>query len=90
MEKIYLSKSKYCRAIQCNKMLWLDKNKPEERDELDKQAVLDKGTKVGELAKQLIKDMPKEEQEKVRYGLLKYCELDTYSMAKVWEKLKKI
>lgn len=53
MEKMYLSKSKYCRAIQCNKMLWLDKNKPEERDELDKQAVLDNGTKVGELAKQL-------------------------------------
>ena len=53
MEKIYLSKSKYCRAIQCNKMLWLDKNKPEEREELDKQAVLDNGTKVGELAKQL-------------------------------------
>lgn len=53
MEKIYLSKSKYCRAIQCNKMFWLDKNKPEERDELDKQAVLDNGTKVGELAKQL-------------------------------------
>ena len=53
MEKIYLSKSKYCRAIQCNKMLWLDKNKPEEREKLDKQAVLDNGTKVGELAKQL-------------------------------------
>ena len=53
MEKIYLSKSKYCRAIQCNKMLWLDRNKPEEKDELDKQAVLDNGTKVGELAKQL-------------------------------------
>ncbi len=46
-----LSKSKYCRAIQCNKMLWLDKNKPEEKGEIDNQAVLDNGTKVGELAK---------------------------------------
>ena len=23
-----LSKSKYCKCIQCNKMLWLEKNKP--------------------------------------------------------------
>ena len=37
-----------------------------------------------------IKDMPKEEQEKARYVLLKYCELDTYAMVKVWEKLKEI
>ena len=37
-----------------------------------------------------IKDMSKEEQEKARYGLLKYCELDTYAMVKVWEKLKEV
>ena len=37
-----------------------------------------------------IRDMPKEEQEKVRNGLLKYCELDTYAMVKVREKLKEI
>ena len=30
MGKIHLSKSKYCRAVQCNKMLWLDKNMPKE------------------------------------------------------------
>ena len=51
MNEIHLSKSKYCRAIQCNKMLWLEKNKPEEKGEIDNQAVLDNGTKVGELAK---------------------------------------
>ena len=51
MNEIHLSKSKYCRAIQCNKMLWLEKNKPEEKGEMDNQAVLDNGTKVGELAK---------------------------------------
>ncbi len=34
-----------------------------------------------------IKDMPLEEQEKARHNLLKYCELDTYAMVKVWEKL---
>ena len=52
MNEIHLSKSKYCRAIQCNKMLWLEKNKPEEKGEMDNQAVLDNGTKVGELAKE--------------------------------------
>ncbi len=36
----------------------------------------------------LIKDMPLQEAEKTRKNLLKYCELDTYAMVKVWEKLK--
>lgn len=35
-----------------------------------------------------IQYMSKEEQEKARESLLKYCELDTYAMVKVWEKLK--
>ena len=34
-----------------------------------------------------IKDMSPEEQEKTRYNLLKYCELDTYAMVKVWKEL---
>ena len=34
-----------------------------------------------------IKDMPPEEQAKARHDLLKYCELDTYAMVKVWEEL---
>ncbi len=34
-----------------------------------------------------IKDMPQEEQETARWNLLRYCELDTYAMVKVWEKL---
>ncbi len=32
----------------------------------------------------------KEEREKVRESLLKYCELDTYAMVKIYEKLKEI
>ena len=51
MSEVHLSKSKYCRAVQCNKMLWLDKNMPEEKSEIDGQAVLETGIKVGELAK---------------------------------------
>ena len=37
----------------------------------------------------LIKDMPPEEQKITRQNLLKYCELDTYAMVKVWEELVK-
>ncbi len=36
-----------------------------------------------------IKDMSPEEQETTRQNLLKYCELDTFAMVKVWEKLIK-
>ena len=36
----------------------------------------------------LIKDMPPAEQEIARRNLLKYCELDTYAMVKIWQKLK--
>ena len=35
----------------------------------------------------LIKDMPPEERERTRKNLLKYCELDTFAMVKVWQKL---
>ena len=30
----------------------------------------------------------KKEQEEIRKGLLVYCELDTYAMVKIWEKLQ--
>jgi len=34
-----------------------------------------------------IKDLSPAEQAKARHDLLKYCELDTYAMVKVWEEL---
>ena len=37
-----------------------------------------------------IKEMPPEEAERTRHNLLKYCELDTYAMVKVWEKLREV
>ena len=37
-----------------------------------------------------IKDMSPEEQQKARHNLLKYCELDTYAMVKVWEELVRV
>ena len=38
----------------------------------------------------LIKDLPPAEQEIARKNLLKYCELDTYAMVKIWQKLKEL
>ena len=32
----------------------------------------------------------KEEQERIRHGLLEYCKLDTLAMVKIWEKLKAV
>lgn len=49
--KLYLSKSKYCSAVQCPKMLWMKQNKPEEFDEsVMNQVILDNGSEVGDLA----------------------------------------
>ncbi len=54
---LYLSKSKYCSAVQCPKMLWLKKNRPELFDEaaMD-QATLERGNMVGDLAMGLFGD----------------------------------
>lgn len=38
----------------------------------------------------MIKDMTLGEQEDARQSLLKYCELDTYAMVKVWQKLREV
>ena len=48
-----LSKSKYCNAIQCKKMSWLDENKPNVKEETTKDSILDNGTDVGIIAKNL-------------------------------------
>lgn len=46
-----ISKSRYCNGIQCHKMLWLKKNKPDEFDETCmSQSVLESGLAVGDLA----------------------------------------
>ena len=37
-----------------------------------------------------IKDMPPEEQKTARHNLLKYCELDTFAMVKVWQELVRV
>lgn len=53
----YLSKSKYCSAVQCPKMLWLKKNKPEVFDDsVMNESVLETGNEVGDLAMGLLGD----------------------------------
>ena len=37
-----------------------------------------------------IRDLPIDEQATARHNLLKYCELDTYAMVKVWEELVRV
>ena len=46
-----LTKSKYCRGLQCPKILWLDEHHPEFGKNIVNKSVLDNGTKVGELAR---------------------------------------
>lgn len=46
-----LTKSKYCRSIQCPKMLWMDVHKKEEAEPIGNEAVLETGIEVGILAR---------------------------------------
>ena len=48
-----LSKSRYTRGIQCMKMLWLEKNKPEVKEEIDNDAIMEQGNAVHEVARYL-------------------------------------
>ena len=49
-----LSKSKYCNGLQCKKMLWLYKNKPTEKEEVNNQSVFDNGNDVHEVARKIL------------------------------------
>ena len=51
-----LSKSKYCKGLQCKKMLWLEKNKPEEMTKLNNESVLKQGDAIHEVARYLFKE----------------------------------
>ena len=48
-----LSKSSYCRGIQCKKMLWLEKHKPEEKEEINNDRILEQGNDIHEVARYL-------------------------------------
>jgi len=56
MSNEYLTKSKYCNCVQCKKILWLNKYKPEIPTPDISESVLENGRKVGEYAKRLFGD----------------------------------
>jgi hypothetical protein len=51
LNKMGLSKSKYCKGIQCPKILWLDIHKPQEAGDVVPESVMTNGDRVGELAR---------------------------------------
>lgn len=56
MNKIFLSKSRYCKCVQCEKILWLNKYKPESSQAETNETIFKTGKQVGELAKRLFGD----------------------------------
>ena len=58
IDEFYISKSKYIRAKQCEKMYWLDKVKPDLFDSsIVNEEILKSGTYVGEVALGLFSDI---------------------------------
>ena len=53
MNKLFLSKSSYCQGVQCEKILWLKKYKPNNLPQDNNESIFAKGREVGELAKGL-------------------------------------
>ena len=50
MNNIYLSKSSYCKCVQCEKILWLSKYKKDDAVAGNNESVFETGKEVGELA----------------------------------------
>ncbi len=50
--KYDISKSKYCRGVQCPKMLWMDFHMPEKAEDVLSETVMANGNMVGELARE--------------------------------------
>lgn len=54
MSSLHLSKSRFCSAVQCPKMLWLMQNRPEQFDNsVMNENILNTGTEVGRKAREL-------------------------------------
>lgn len=52
----FLTKSRYCKCVQCKKILWLDKYRADIVEAGSNEGVFEKGKEVGELAKGLFGD----------------------------------
>ncbi len=51
-----MSKTKYCKGVQCPKILWMDKNMPEVAENVTSEAIFKTGTEVGDLARKYFLD----------------------------------
>ena len=56
MNNVFLSKSSYCKCVQCEKILWLEKYKSEYLPVNTNESNFKTGMEVGELAKGLFGD----------------------------------
>lgn len=56
MNRVFLSKSKYCECVQCEKIFWLNQYKAESARADNNKSVFETGRNVGELAKGLFGD----------------------------------
>lgn len=54
--KYWLSKSRYCKGVQCPKMLWMDENMLEQADDVVPEHIVKTGTHVGEIARSYFGD----------------------------------
>ncbi len=70
--KTGLSKSKYCRGIQCPRMLWMDRHMPEQATSLGLEDIMTTGRNVGELARDY-------------FGKYSLVEFDKDKRAMAWE-----
>ena len=75
MNTVNLSKSKYCKAVQCNKILWLDKYKKEYAVDTADEAVLENGTEVGNLAKDIFGEHINIEYEENLYKMIENTQI---------------
>ena len=75
MNNVNLSKSKYCKAVQCNKILWLDKYKKEYAVDTTDEAVLENGIEVGNLAKDIFGEHINIEYEENLYKMIENTQI---------------
>lgn len=69
MNETFLTKSSYCKAAQCEKIIWLNKFKPNKPETDEENPNFETGKEVGEIAKGLFgdyEDVPSDEDLNVR------------------------
>ncbi|MEC4175635.1 hypothetical protein VIN30_04165 [Adlercreutzia sp. R7] len=84
---MHFSKSKYTSGVQRPKICWMQRHMPE----LDYHRLegIHNGGEASNAFQYLAEHTPTE-QTLIREQLLRYCELDTLAMVRIWEKLREV